>query len=118
MQQLIERFQKGEPMGSSGGTTPRDLVGVSLSGDLGETNDLVESLGLAADDGVDSDQMLRMFEDTGSIGSGMTPRGSHDAMSTDGRTPRSKNAAAVASAVAAIAAASLNAPAEPGKVSI
>ena len=45
MQQLIERFQKGEPMGSSGGTTPRDLVGVSLSGDLGETNDLVESLG-------------------------------------------------------------------------
>ncbi len=39
-------------------------------------------------------------------------------MSTDGSTPRSKNAAAVASAVAAIAAASLNAPAEPGKVSI
>lgn len=115
MQQLIERFQKGESM-SSGGTTPRDLVGVGLGGDLGEANDLVDSLGLAGDVGVDGDQMMRMFDDTGSIGSGMTPRGNHDAVSSDSSTPRTKSAAAVASAVAAIASASMNPVAEPGKV--
>lgn len=115
MQQLIERFQKGEP--TSGGTTPGDLVGLGLGSELGDATELAAPLDLATaatdqscmeDPGlVENGQMMRMFDDTGAIGSGMTPRG-HTDVGTESNTPRSKNAAAVASAVAAIAAASMN----------